>query len=86
MKTLPDVRNSVKDNSSGHITCAFPFVPCPGFVVMTPFFTHLSITFSNQRFNSCSPTMDVGLVKLMPGSFYGNRVFKMDIQFCYHLH
>jgi hypothetical protein len=52
---------------------------------VTPSFTHLSITFSNQRFSNCSPTVDVGFVKLTSDSFCGNRVFKMNIQFCCHL-
>jgi hypothetical protein len=30
----------------------------------TPPFTHLSITFSNQRFRNCSPIVDVGFLKL----------------------
>jgi hypothetical protein len=30
----------------------FPVVWCPGFMVVTPLFTHLSITFSNQRFSN----------------------------------
>jgi hypothetical protein len=29
-----------------------------------PLFTHLSITFSNQRFSSCCSAVDVGFVKL----------------------
>jgi hypothetical protein len=33
---------------------AFPVVCCRGFVVVTPSFTHLSITFSNQRFATAS--------------------------------
>jgi hypothetical protein len=75
----------VKDDSSDHITRAFSVVWYSGFMVMTPSFTHLSITFSNQRFSNCSPTVDVGMVKLMSGSFYGNRVFEMNIQFYCHL-
>jgi hypothetical protein len=61
----------VKDDSNDHITYAFT-----GFTVMTPSFTHLSITFSNRRFSSCSPTVDVGF--LTSDSFCGNRVFKMN--------
>jgi hypothetical protein len=30
-------------------------------MVVTPSFTHLNITFSNQRFSNCSPTVDVGV-------------------------
>jgi hypothetical protein len=84
-QTLPDVGNSVKDDSSHHITRVFPIVWCPGFMVVTPSFTRLSITFSNQRINNCSPSVDVGFVKLMSGSFYGNRAFKINIQLCCHL-
>jgi hypothetical protein len=54
-------REQREGHSSDHIMRAFPFVWCPGFMVVTPSFTHLSITFSYQRFSSCSPTMDVGL-------------------------
>jgi hypothetical protein len=64
---------------------AFPVVSCPGFMVVTPSFTHLSITFSNQRFSNCSPTVDVGSVNLTSDSSCRNRVFKMNIQFCRHL-
>jgi hypothetical protein len=42
----------------------------------------LSITCSNQRFNNCSPTVDIGFVKFTSDSFCGNRVFKMNIQLC----
>jgi hypothetical protein len=56
--------NSVKDDSSDYTTHAFPVVWCPGIMVVTPSFTHLNITCSNQRFNNCSPTVDVGFVKL----------------------
>jgi hypothetical protein len=48
----------------------------------TPSFTHLSIAFSNQRLSNCSPTVDVGFVKLTSDSFCGNRCFQMNIQFC----
>jgi hypothetical protein len=30
------------------------------------------ITCSNQRFGSCSPTVDVGYMELMSGNFCGN--------------
>jgi hypothetical protein len=43
--------------------------------MVTTSFMHLSITFINQRFSNCSPTVDVGCVKLMSDSFCGNRVF-----------
>jgi hypothetical protein len=41
--------------------------------------------FNNQMFSNCSPTVDVGFVKLMSDGFCRNRVFKMNIQFCCHL-
>jgi hypothetical protein len=81
MWTLPDVGNSVKDDSSD-ITCAFPIVWCPVFMVVTPSFTHLSIAFSNQKVSNCSPIMDVRFVKFRSDNFCGNRVFKVNIQFC----
>jgi hypothetical protein len=56
-----------------------------GFMVVTPSFTQLNITFSNQRFSNCNPTVDVGFVKLTLESSCGNKVFKMDIQFYFHL-
>jgi hypothetical protein len=34
------------------------------FLVVKTSFMHLSITFSNQRFSNCSPTVDAGFVKL----------------------
>jgi hypothetical protein len=74
----------VKGDSSDYITLAFPVVCYPGFMVVASF-THLSITFSNQRFSNCSSTVDIGFVKLTSDSFCGNRDFKMNIQFCYRL-
>jgi hypothetical protein len=79
-RKLPDVENSVKDDSSDHVMHSFPVVRCPGFMVVTQSFTHLSITFSNQRFSNCGPA--VGFVNLMSVSFCGNRVVRMNIQFC----
>jgi hypothetical protein len=69
---LRDVGNCVKGDLSDHITCAFIIVWYPGFMVATLSFTHLSITFTIQRFSNCSPTMDVGFVKLTSDSFCGN--------------
>jgi hypothetical protein len=57
-------RNGVKDDSSGNITLAISVVLCPNFMVVTPSFTHLSITSSNRRFSNYNPTVDVGSVKL----------------------
>jgi hypothetical protein len=71
------------DNSSDHITSAFPVVQCPGFMVVTPSFTYLSTTFSNQMFSNCNPTVGVEFVKLTLDSFCGNSVVKMNIQFCW---
>jgi hypothetical protein len=51
-------------------------------MVVTPSFTHLRVTFINQRFGNCSLTVVVGFVKLMSDGFCGNRDFKMNIQFC----
>jgi hypothetical protein len=51
-------------------------------MVMTPSFTLLSSAFSDERFNNCSPTVDIGFVKLTSDNFYGNRVFEISIQFC----
>jgi hypothetical protein len=62
----------VKDDSSDHIMRAFPIVLSPGFMFVTPSFTHVSITFSNQKFSSCSPTMHVGFVKLTSDNFCEN--------------
>jgi hypothetical protein len=52
-------------------------------MVVTLLFTHLSITFSNKRFTSCSPTVIVGFVKLTLNRFCGNEVFKMNMQLTY---
>jgi hypothetical protein len=64
---------------------AFPVLWCPGFTVVIPSFTHLSITLSNQRFSNRCPTVNVGFVKLASDSFCGNMVLKMNIRFCCHL-
>jgi hypothetical protein len=75
----------MKDSSSDHVMHMFPVGCCPGFMVVTPSFMHLSITFSNQRFSNCSPIVGVGFVKLKSDNFCGNTVFKLNIQFCCHL-
>jgi hypothetical protein len=62
---LTDVRNRVKDDLSDHRTSVFPVISCPGFMIMTSLFMHLSTAFSNQKFSNCSPTMDVEFMKLM---------------------
>jgi hypothetical protein len=51
-------------------------------MVVKPAFNHLSISLSNQKFSNGSLTVGVGFVKLTSDSFCGNRVFKMNIQFC----
>jgi hypothetical protein len=61
--TLPDVENNVEEDSPDHITRTFPVVRCPGFMVVTPSFTHLSIAIGNHNCSSCSPTVDVGFLK-----------------------
>jgi hypothetical protein len=55
---------------------------------MSRFYGHDTIIYASehyfsvtQRFNTCSPTVDVGFVKLTFDSFCGNSVFKMNIQF-----
>jgi hypothetical protein len=81
-KNSSGCREQHGDGSSDHIVHTFPVVWCPGFMVVTPSFTHLSITLSNHRFSNCSLTVNVGFVKLMLDSFCGNRLIKMNIQFC----
>jgi hypothetical protein len=49
------------------------------FLVVKTSFMHLSITFSNQRFSNCSPTVDAGFVKLTSDSFCGKRVFSSAV-------
>jgi hypothetical protein len=63
----------MKDDSSDCIMHTFPLVCYPGFMVVTPSFMNLSITFSNWRFSSCSPTVDVGFVKLTADRFLWNQ-------------
>jgi hypothetical protein len=58
---------------------------CTTILLLKPSFTYLNITFSIQRFSNCSPTMNVGFVKLTGYSFCGNKVLKMNIQFCCYL-
>jgi hypothetical protein len=52
-------------------TREFPVVCCSGFTVVTRSFTHLSITFSNQRFSNCNhtATVDIGFEKLTSDRF-----------------
>jgi hypothetical protein len=65
-----DVGNSAKDD---HITGAFPVVWCPGFMVVTPSFTHLSITFSNQRFINSNLNRGCSICELHVGEFLWKR-------------
>jgi hypothetical protein len=46
---FPNKNSSWCREQCDHITLVFPVVWCPGFMVVTPTFTHLSITFSNQQ-------------------------------------
>jgi len=57
----------------------------PGFMIITPSLLLFSIVFSNQQFSNCSSTTDVGFVQLLSHCFCGNRVFRMNTQFCCHL-
>jgi hypothetical protein len=41
----------------------------------------IAALFSNQRFNICSPTMDVGFVKLTSDSFCGNGDFSSTVTY-----
>jgi hypothetical protein len=43
-------------------------------MVITPSFTHMSITFSNKRVRNGRPTVDAGFVKTTSESFCGNGV------------
>ena len=63
----------------------FPVIKHPGFMTIMPSFLPFSIVFSNQRFSNCSCTLVVGFVKLLSNWFCGNKVFKMNIEFCRHL-
>jgi hypothetical protein len=54
-------------------------------MIITPRFSHFCVVFSNQKFNNCSSTMDVGFVKILSDCFCGHRLFKMNIEFCCHL-
>jgi hypothetical protein len=59
----------VKDDSSDHITCAFPVADIQ--VLWSRHNRlHLSIIFSNQRFSNCSPAVGVGLVKFTLDFFF----------------
>jgi hypothetical protein len=51
----------------------------------TPSFTYLSITFCNQGFSNCNPTVDVGFVTLSWNIFCGNKVSNVNVQFFCHL-
>jgi hypothetical protein len=65
------------------ITRAFPLV-ISRFYVVTPSFTHLSITFSYQKSSNCSPTMDVGFWSSHRTVFVEIGCSRwIHIQFCY---
>jgi hypothetical protein len=78
---VPDVGNGVQDDLSDNIRSSFPVVRCAGFMVVTLSFTHLSITFSNQKFINCSLTVCDGFVKLTSHrtTFVETGLFKMNI-------
>jgi len=59
----------------------FPIIRCPGFMMISPSFSSCSVVFSNQRFNNCSSTMDIGFVKLLSGCFCGNRISSSAVAF-----
>ena len=61
----------------------FPITRCPGYMIITPSFPPFSVVLSRQRFRNCSSTVDVGFVKLSLDYLWGNRVFKMVIEFCF---
>ena len=63
----------------------FSVIRCLGIIIITPSFRPFSIVFSNQRFGNCSSAVDIGLVKLLSNCFCGNRVFKMNTEFCCYL-
>ena len=54
-------------------------------MITTLHFSLFSAVFSNQMFSNCSSTVDIGFVKLLSDCFRGNRVFKMNTEFCCHL-
>jgi hypothetical protein len=60
---------------------AFPVVWCPGFMAVTPSFTHLSITFSNRRFSNCGPTGDVGFVRVFMETGSSRWIFNSCVTF-----
>ena len=63
----------------------FPIISSPGFMIITPSFGPFSVVFSNQMFSNRSCPLDVGFVTLSSDFFCGNRVFKMNNEFCCHL-
>jgi len=80
-QTQRDVRNNVKESSSDRISNHQTSRLYDDHTIFSP----IIIVFSNHRFSNCSSTVDVGLVKLALGHFCGNRVLKMNIEFCCHL-
>jgi hypothetical protein len=61
----------------------FPVIRCPGFIIITPYFSPFGTVFSNRRFRNCSATVDVGFVKISSDCFV-ETVFKMNDEFCWH--
>jgi hypothetical protein len=56
-QTLSYVRNSMKDHESCHHIMWSQLCDVQVFMDVTSSFTHVSLTFCNQRFNSCKPTI-----------------------------
>jgi hypothetical protein len=61
---LMDVGKNVEDDPTDDITWAFPVVSCSGFMVVTPSFMLLSLTFSNQRISIMRSFINCTLLQL----------------------
>ena len=57
----------------------------PSFTIIAPSFSPFSVVSSNQRFSNFRSTEEVGFVKLSSECYCGNRVFKINTEFCCHL-
>ena len=80
----PNVGNNVKYDSFDHITY---FQSSDVQVLWSSHHLYCLLVWISviKRFSNCSSTKDVGFVKLLSDFFCGNRVFKMNIEFCCHL-
>jgi len=77
--------NNVQDNSTDHITC-FQSSDVQDLWCSHHLFRLLAFFFfSNQSLTNCSSTVDVEFPKLPLDCFCGNRVFKINTEFCCHL-